>query len=338
MPFQLNAKNVFLTYPRCDVSKEALHEFLHQKFPTSNLCVGHELHEDGASHLHALVSNPTPIRLKGERAQSFFDYDGCHPNIQGARDPGAVLVYIRKYGDTIESGTFLEGKKDWAAILSDSTNRDEFISNIKQHHPRDYVLNLERIEYCANYHFKSKIPDYTPKSNFIYDFNDLDLWVDQMTEVSSFADGGGRTRPTPEVSSVAGVVSTDTYLNPVTPGHLPLPGAPKDGARVPERGAAPAPAHSTPSAFRRNDPSLSSWSGNQEPAKQPGHVVTDATCTLMDHSCSTSGTMKPCTLFSTTSKIGAGSSTTNNFWVPKRSLLSRINTERRGTFIGANHV
>lgn len=183
MPFQLNARHVFLTYPRCDITKENLLQFLTQLFPEAGILVGHELHADEGHHLHALISNPIPIRLKGDNAMHHFDYLQNHPNIQSARNLKKVFDYVSKCGDTVLAGEITLRKKKWDTILEETLSTTEFMDAIKEISPRDYILNHERLQYFTQQHFKTPTPTYIPKTNFAYDFNDLDLWLDQIKEV-----------------------------------------------------------------------------------------------------------------------------------------------------------
>lgn len=55
--FRLNAKRLFLTYPKCPIAKENAMEQLKTKFKTiSKILVAHELHKDGTDHLHVYIS------------------------------------------------------------------------------------------------------------------------------------------------------------------------------------------------------------------------------------------------------------------------------------------
>lgn len=111
MPFQLNAKNIFLTYPRCSVPIPELLAFL-QSFSPAYVCVSSEEHEDGSLHRHALLQFDKPFRTRSEKA---FDCQGHHPNIQSARNPPSVLEYVKKEGNYVEYGSFL-GKPQKEAV------------------------------------------------------------------------------------------------------------------------------------------------------------------------------------------------------------------------------
>lgn len=91
--FRINAKSFFLTYPQCNATKEDLKTFLDTKGRTTYLLIGRETHEDGAYHLHALVTYERKLNVK---RQNYFDFQEYHPNIQAARNLQAVKTYIQK--------------------------------------------------------------------------------------------------------------------------------------------------------------------------------------------------------------------------------------------------
>jgi len=123
--FQLKTKNVFLTYPQCDVPLQGLMAFLSKLGPTY-IVVSSELHEDGSLHRHAYMQFDKPIRTRDKR---YFDFNGFHPNIQGARNPSAVLSYVKKGGDFLENGVWLDQSK---AGKKESLSENEIMSKAKE--------------------------------------------------------------------------------------------------------------------------------------------------------------------------------------------------------------
>jgi len=103
MPFQLNAKHIFLTYPKCDFPLPDLLASL-QSFNANYVCVSSEKHEDGSLHRHAFLQFEKPFRTRSEKV---FDILGYHPNVQAARNPTATLEYVKKDGEYLESGSFV---------------------------------------------------------------------------------------------------------------------------------------------------------------------------------------------------------------------------------------
>lgn len=104
MPFQLNSKNVFLTYPKCNIPLSVLLAFLITTVNPDYAVVSSEKHEDGSLHRHALLQFQKPFRT---RSETVFDCQGFHPNIQSARNPSATDKYVKKDGDFVEHGSFM---------------------------------------------------------------------------------------------------------------------------------------------------------------------------------------------------------------------------------------
>lgn len=105
MSFQLNCKHAFLTYPRCPVDKQDAFDFFLEKFNPAKLCVAHELHQDGVSHLHVYMSSRDGTSFRTRR-RDFFDLhapDGLlyGGNYQSCRSAKAVLKYCTKKEDYV---------------------------------------------------------------------------------------------------------------------------------------------------------------------------------------------------------------------------------------------
>lgn len=91
--FRIAAKSFFITYPQCTATKEEIRDFLLTKGRPTYYLIGRELHEDGNPHIHALVTYEKKLNVK---RQTFFDYNGFHPNIQAAKNIPALKNYIQK--------------------------------------------------------------------------------------------------------------------------------------------------------------------------------------------------------------------------------------------------
>lgn len=98
MPYRLQGKTIFLTYPQSDFDLDGLIRFLRDdltKRPTY-IIASRELHQDGTPHFHALASYATRVDI---RDPLYYDYEGRHPNIQSVRNKSATITYIKKDGD-----------------------------------------------------------------------------------------------------------------------------------------------------------------------------------------------------------------------------------------------
>nr|AGS46473.1 Rep protein [Tomato yellow leaf curl Kanchanaburi virus] len=166
--FRINAKNYFLTYPQCSLSKEeTLSQLKELQTPTSKkyIKICKELHEDGSPHLHVLIQFEGKFQCKNNR---FFDLVSptrsahFHPNVQGAKSSSDVKSYLEKDGDTIEWGEFqIDGRSarggqqsanDAYAKAINCGSKSEALAVLKELAPKDYVLqyhnlnsNLDRI-------------------------------------------------------------------------------------------------------------------------------------------------------------------------------------------------
>lgn len=91
--FRLYAKSFFLTYPRCEKTKEELQNLLHSKGTPLFSIIAQETHEDGGLHLHAIIQYTKKINI---RNPNFFDMEDHHPNIQSPRNIQATRNYVLK--------------------------------------------------------------------------------------------------------------------------------------------------------------------------------------------------------------------------------------------------
>lgn len=100
--FRLSGRNLFLTYPKCDIPKDVAWEMLQEllvrgRGPYHYLHLAQEKHKDGDFHFHVLVCYENKVDV---RVPTHFDlhYLGItyHGNYQVAKDAQDVLDYIMK--------------------------------------------------------------------------------------------------------------------------------------------------------------------------------------------------------------------------------------------------
>ncbi|ABP93353.1 replication initiation protein [Tomato leaf curl Joydebpur virus-[Kalyani]] len=166
--FRINAKNYFLTYPKCSPTKEeALSQLLNLETPVNKLFIRvcRELHENGEPHIHVLLQFEGKIPMQNHR---FFDLVSptrsahFHPNVQGAKSSTDVKAYVEKDGDFIDFGVFqIDGRSarggqqsanDAYAEAINSGSKAAALNILREKAPKDYVLqfhnlnsNLDRI-------------------------------------------------------------------------------------------------------------------------------------------------------------------------------------------------
>lgn len=146
--FRLSAKTIILTYAQSGlVTRDALYEFLSAKRP-KYLVVSAEKHATGDPHLHAVISFADKLDI---RKADYFDFQGLHPNMQGARKPRDAINYVKKDGDFVEDGD-PPFKRGWGEIAS-CRDKHSFMMTVKDLYPRDYVLCYDRLISYAEAHF-----------------------------------------------------------------------------------------------------------------------------------------------------------------------------------------
>jgi len=109
--FRLQARDVFVTYPKCDVAKERLEEHLRRVFKDfAQAAICTEAHADGHPHLHAVVHLSKRCNLHSARTLDFHDGRGriFHGNYQPARSAASALHYVEKGGDVLYCGGSME--------------------------------------------------------------------------------------------------------------------------------------------------------------------------------------------------------------------------------------
>nr|UVN12559.1 replication initiation protein [Papaya leaf curl virus] len=166
--FQIYAKNYFLTYPKCSLTKEeALSQLQNLQTPVNKkyIKICRELHENGEPHLHVLIQFEGKYKCKNNR---FFDLVSptrsahFHPNIQGAKSSSDVKSYIEKDSDYIDWGQFQIDERsarggqqtanDAAAEALNAGSAEAALAIIREKLPKDFIFqyhnlksNLERI-------------------------------------------------------------------------------------------------------------------------------------------------------------------------------------------------
>lgn len=202
--FRFRAKAALLTYSQVDHGTAS--SFLcppngHYNFIASSIGtpdyyrLGRERHEDGGTHFHVAVGWDS---IKQKRNPRCFDYAGAHPNIEPVRrTPRKAWDYAGKDGDIIyESGNgpsesrAVSGGRDsiWSDALAAETKED-FLSHLRQHAPRDFVLYNEQLRNFADRHWKTPAPPYQSPDFETIGFDRVEGWFRQFCDLS-----GGRRR------------------------------------------------------------------------------------------------------------------------------------------------
>nr|CAJ78008.1 AC1 protein [East African cassava mosaic virus (Uganda variant)] len=196
--FQINAKNYFITYPRCSLTKEeALSQLQALSYPTNIkfIRVCRELHQDGVPHLHVLIQFEGKFQCTNPR---FFDLISpsrsthFHPNIQGAKSSSDVKAYIEKGGEFLDAGLFQvdarsargEGQH-LAQVYADALNassKSEALQIIKEKDPKSFFLQFHNISANADRIFQAPPQTYVSpflSSSFTQVPEDIEVWVSE---------------------------------------------------------------------------------------------------------------------------------------------------------------
>nr|AGT42241.1 replication initiation protein [Tomato leaf deformation virus] len=195
--FQISAKNYFITYPHCSLTKEEalsqiqnLETLINKKY----IKICRELHENGEYHLHVLIQFEGKYNCKNQR---FFDLVSptrsthFHPNIQGAKSSSDVKSYIDKDGDTLEWGEFqVDGRSarggcqtanDAAAEALNSGSKEAALQIIREKLPEKYLFQYHNLN-CNLERIFSKAPEPWsppfPLSSFTNVPEEMQEWAD----------------------------------------------------------------------------------------------------------------------------------------------------------------
>lgn len=143
--FRLQCRSIFLTYAQCPLSPEVLLKELQSITNITCYSIGQENHQDDSGlHLHVFLQFPRKLDIKSSR---FFDVLNYHPHLQLPRNKTAVIEYTQKDGKFISD---IEVRSTYQSIFKKAQSKMDFLSLVKSSFPRDFALNLQRLEYCAN--------------------------------------------------------------------------------------------------------------------------------------------------------------------------------------------
>lgn len=164
MAFRFQATNVFLTYSQCPISKEQLLLYIRSIIQIKEYCIAEEQHQDGRPHLHVFLQLTTRLNTTRPR---YFDvtHEGIvyHPNTQAVKSIKNVSEYITKDDNYIFSDKFknLQQPQTWSDMVQ-AENGPQFMQLMKQHYPKEYILQHQHLEYYAQKHFNHDIKLYEP--------------------------------------------------------------------------------------------------------------------------------------------------------------------------------
>nr|WP_013747472.1 replication-associated protein [Chinaberry witches'-broom phytoplasma]AEC45506.1 replication associated protein [Chinaberry witches'-broom phytoplasma] len=160
--FRLQTKDIFLTYSKCPLGKDKIHNYIKElmiskKQEISYIISNTENHQDHKEiHTHVLFQLTKQLSIRNQR---FFDIEGFHPKIENARDIEKSIDYIKKDGDFIEEGTprhkkyvRQNQKEERKQLIYDEImrlkdeyyNDDSLTLNKVRKSLDDFILNIDR--------------------------------------------------------------------------------------------------------------------------------------------------------------------------------------------------
>lgn len=163
-PFRFAAKRCYLTYSDIgSLTKEDIYYTVDERWPIRYYVLGEEIHPTtGGRHVHCLIEFRT--RVDTTDVTCFDVHDGVsqyHPNIQTIKRGQAhwdrILEYCTKEDPCPLAN--IELKPTWGEMMSDASSADEWLRLVKRHYPREYALNLQRLEYTAEKNFPTFGPN-----------------------------------------------------------------------------------------------------------------------------------------------------------------------------------
>lgn len=107
--FRVNAKNIFITYPKSLFDYDELYEFIDTKYKVDYAIICQEKHQSGEDHMHGLFT----LKKKANITKpDILDFKGRHPNIKAAINVQACKQYCKKGGNYREFFTNGEPEDD----------------------------------------------------------------------------------------------------------------------------------------------------------------------------------------------------------------------------------
>jgi len=157
--FRLATKNLFLTYPRNETTKETLLSRVQKLFSKSlawAICA-EEAHSDGGGHLHAVIALTKKAYLKGTKWMKKLDkLTGKHGNYQSARNLKNTVTYVTKDGKFVSVGINVSEFTKAAAAKKSTAIATAMIAgkNLDEIHEMDpgfFMMNKRKIEDYQDY-------------------------------------------------------------------------------------------------------------------------------------------------------------------------------------------
>nr|WAE42591.1 MAG: replication associated protein [Cressdnaviricota sp.] len=143
--FRIAAKNLFMTWPRCEKPIEEIMTAIKLRWggDIKYAVVGHELHADGTPHRHALVMLGTKADIKTH--DTLNPLAGKQGNYQASKNPEGARTYCMKDGDFTEYGTWKLNHFKVAMGLAQGKRKADAINYLAEHEPKAMFMGSNNI-------------------------------------------------------------------------------------------------------------------------------------------------------------------------------------------------
>lgn len=168
---RINAKNLFLTYPKNDNEPQDVMNRIVEHFGMSNIsyiCVSQEEHEDKSLHLHACVCLKSKVDIK-DASGVMEEWGGKNGNYQSARSVRDVLQYVKKGGVFVEAGIPpTAAKQKISSQVAEGVRSGQSLDQLDEMDPGYFMMNMKRIQEYHCLHLKKKLRSQEPRPPLIY--------------------------------------------------------------------------------------------------------------------------------------------------------------------------
>ncbi len=150
--FRLHARNLFLTFPQCDIPPQGVLNNIVDHMEVEWVIVGQDTHTDGSLHLHCVVRLQKPRSWK--RADCFDFLTGKHGDYRAARNLQDVVRYVAKCGvlktHNINVASFLKARQQRRSTKGDTVmqlvNECKTFQQITKLHPGYAMIHRQQIK------------------------------------------------------------------------------------------------------------------------------------------------------------------------------------------------
>lgn len=167
---RINAKNLFLTYPKNDLDAGEVMNRIVDHFGMENIsyiCVGQEEHADKTLHLHACVCLKEKCDIQNATAV-LEQWGGKNGNYQSARSVRDVITYVKKGGVFVEAGVPpTAAKQKISSQIAEGVRNGLNLEQLDEMDPGYLMTHLKHIESYMNFHLKRKLRSTPPRPPLI---------------------------------------------------------------------------------------------------------------------------------------------------------------------------